>query len=159
MRTVPFSLTEVSDCVSLRLLPAADLLVVARGSRPGGTVLKLPTKSQALVGREDLPSCSEIRYFRSLRCEKCIPLRSMVVRRRDILRLPDPTSFHPLPVCCSSSELGNTVMSSISSDATDDGEPGSCCGGGGISSMNQSWCAIRNSKTFWLRACSCGDIS
>lgn len=32
-------------------------------------------------------------------------------------------------------------------------------GGGGISNMNQSCCAIRNSRTFWLSWCSCGSIS
>jgi hypothetical protein len=32
-------------------------------------------------------------------------------------------------------------------------------GGGGMSSMNQSCCAIKNSSTFWLRSCSPGDIS
>lgn len=32
-------------------------------------------------------------------------------------------------------------------------------GGGGVSSMNQSWCAMRNSSTSWLSWCSVGESS
>jgi hypothetical protein len=36
---------------------------------------------------------------------------------------------------------------------------GGSAGGGGVSSMNQSWCAMRNSSTSWLSRCSAGESS
>ena len=36
---------------------------------------------------------------------------------------------------------------------------GDSAGGGGVSSMNQSWCAMRNSSTSWLSRCSLGESS
>ena len=36
---------------------------------------------------------------------------------------------------------------------------GGTAGGGGVSSMNQSWCAMRNSSTSWLSWCSVGESS
>ena len=36
---------------------------------------------------------------------------------------------------------------------------GGNAGGGGVSSMNQSWCAMRNSSTSWLSRCSVGESS
>ena len=36
---------------------------------------------------------------------------------------------------------------------------GDSAGGGGVSSMNQSWCAMRNSSTSWLSRCSVGESS
>jgi hypothetical protein len=36
---------------------------------------------------------------------------------------------------------------------------GGSAGGGGVSSMNQSWCAMRNSSTSWLSRCSLGESS
>jgi hypothetical protein len=36
---------------------------------------------------------------------------------------------------------------------------GGSTGGGGVSSMNQSWCAMRNSSTSWLSRCSLGESS
>ena len=77
------------------------------------------------------------------------PERSVVVLRRPIFlgiasRL---ISFHPPD---SSSEL--TRMSATGSvigtvTALSDGF---VVGGGGMSSMNQSWCSMRNSRTSWL---------
>ena len=36
---------------------------------------------------------------------------------------------------------------------------GGSAGGGGVSSINQSWCAMRNSSTSWLSRCSSGSSS
>lgn len=99
------------------------------------------------------------------------PVCSSVVRRREMRRLSRPTSFQPPAIgMCSSSELGTTTRSESSSLGTCvcawwglggglHEELGSDRGGGGMSSKNQSCCAMRNSRTRWLSACSPGDIS
>jgi len=85
---------------------------------------------------------------------------SSCVRRRVIV-FGLSTSFHPPDIGESppSSELGCKRISSADEFTGERGVGLTCCGGGGISSMNQSCWAIRNSSTFWLRSCSRGDIS
>lgn len=84
------------------------------------------------------------------------------VRRRVMRFVCLPTSFQPPPSEESpSSELGWTNTSSSSTFLFFGGVDvaSTCRGGGGISIMNQSCCAIKNSRTFWLKSCSFGDIS
>ena len=80
------------------------------------------------------------------------PERSVVVRRLPIFFGTSTLliSFQP-PL--SSSELASKSETGSAPSVGFD------VGGGGMSNMNQSWCAIRNSSTSWLSWCSCGDIS
>ena len=77
--------------------------------------------------------------------ESCAPC----VRRRVIVLAGLLTSFHPPDIDDSppSSELGCTNISSAD-PFMGSGVAATCLGGGGISSMNQSCWAIRNSRTF-----------
>ena len=84
------------------------------------------------------------------------PERSVVVRLRPRrLGTSRLISFHPPD---SSSELESRSTGSVIGTVTALSD-GLLVGGGGMSSMNQSWCWMRNSSTSWLSWCSCGDIS
>ena len=97
--------------------------------------------AHAATARPDLPYSERL------------PVRSIVFLRATRCERLRPTNRHPPPTCdCSSSELGTATKSSSI------GDPG-VPGGGGMSKMKSSWCAMRNSRTFWLSRCSFGESS
>lgn len=58
-----------------------------------------------------------------------------------------------------SSSLTLTLAPGLKGGVREREGAGGSAGGGGVSSMNQSWCAMRNSSTSWLSRCSVGESS
>jgi hypothetical protein len=133
----------LEGAVALRLTPAEPVPKYCSSGDSGVEAIGVSTLGSAV----------------NLSASMAAPGCSAIVRRRprDLLF---STSFHPPSSGSSSVSLGMTKTSSL---------PLFCGvgfimieswrGGGGMSPMNQSWFAMRNSSTRWLSWCSFGAIS
>ena len=119
-----------TDCTGLR-----GASVTGDSSSLGIPSVRIPCTAELKNGLNILP-----RIFPRKECDDLLACLSVVVLLRMILGgRALPMSFQ-LPPFVSSSE-DKITSSSLPAN------PGLVVGGGGMSSMNQSWCAIRNSNT------------
>jgi hypothetical protein len=127
------------------------LVPVPRCMAPASTVLARPFRDDGTVRLRTIPDAAialpaaEGAPVPAVRFPRSVGERG----RRSIRRQPSgPSSSLTLMLA--------PPLRAVSGGVSERDDVGGSAGGGGVSSMNKSWCSMRNSSTSWLSLCSEG---
>jgi hypothetical protein len=123
--------------------------VLARPLRDEGTVRLRVMSGEAFPAEGAAFPCAPALPPLGPAAPPCLPRSPGVRGWRSMIRQPSGPS----------SSLTLTLAPGLKGGVREREGVGGSAGGGGVSSMNQSWCAIRNSSTSWLSRCSVGESS